>query len=380
MASTSSLVFGAIESIRRLLRNYLCKRQVSLFSKQANYTSWLSYACSIRAFKDVPSLLNLAMMHAVRMALSLAVLLPVRADDWQVRQCITHDDGELRQLLPQFLRNASSCARSKLAFGTIMCAERRIPREHRALFSPLIETIEDWEQYFQLDLQSAFVRYSDAKPRPELDRWTAYDRLLDLWTVTGELCFYTSVPSLADRIHPQKAGLLTLFYRTDTVRHQGQSLSYDIRQTLRNLRPPSLKIGGYGWKYEGAVACAAQLGAERELQVTAIKEMIQRAAEESHTEESRQRIALYYRDHFSTDSFLQAVVTGWRDTYVCPRGLDCQPTMAKGMPFLPAETHSYLQRLYYLLQMQSGVCIVLKRTATLVSDRYYVAVTTPVLD
>ncbi|RDA88605.1 hypothetical protein CP532_5863 [Ophiocordyceps camponoti-leonardi (nom. inval.)] len=319
-------------------------------------------------------------MHIISVALSLALLLPVRADDWQVRHCFTYEDVEMRELVPQFLKNASSCASSKLSFGTIMCAERLIPTEKKALFSPLIGAIQAWEQYFQLDLNSAFLRYSDVNPRPDMERRTAYDRLLNLWTVTGELCFYTSAPSLADRIHPQKAALLTLFYRTDTVRHQLQSLGHDSREMLRTLRPPSLKIGGNRWKYEGSVACAAELGVERERQLMAIKEMVQRAAEETHTDQTRRRFGLYYMIHFSTDSFLQAVVTGWREKYDCPRGLSCQYSLEKGVPYLPANTNSYLQQLYLLLQMQSEVCIVFRRTATLVSNRYYVAATAPILD
>ncbi|RDA95783.1 hypothetical protein CP533_5172 [Ophiocordyceps camponoti-saundersi (nom. inval.)] len=318
-------------------------------------------------------------MRLVRVALSLAVLLPVRADDWQTMECMTYVDHDLRELVPQFLKNASLCASAKQGMGTVMCAEKQIAQDKRALFSPLIETIEAWEQYFLLDLNSAFLRYSDARPKVDLGQRTAYDRLLNIWDVTGQLCFYTNEPDLADRIHPQKAGLLTLFYQTDNVRHHGQFVNQDTRETRRNLRSPSLKTGGQHWSFDGRVACSAGLQAERERQVNALREMVQRTTEETYTEVKGRRFGFHYKTHFSTDIFIQAVITGWGEKYSCARGLDCSYVMERGSVYLPANTNSYLRQLYFLLEKGYNVCVIFRDTTYQLNDKYYVAATAPIL-
>ncbi|PFH58952.1 hypothetical protein XA68_13018 [Ophiocordyceps unilateralis] len=315
-------------------------------------------------------------MRFPRAALSLTFLHFVRGDDWQIRECITYKDSEMRDLLPQFLKNASSCISGNRGRDTMICTTYLMPEEKRPVFHPLIEIITSWERYFSQDLNSAFLHHGDFEPYDWPAKMTVYDRLLDVWETTGQLCFYKHIPSLADRIHPQEAGLLTLFYQTEDIRPRDVRPGPGERETQRNLRSPSLKMGGTRWEYDGSLACAAGSAEERQHQIRAVEEMIRRAGQEWHSDLISRQFGSHYLINFSTDSFLQGVITGWRDEYVCPSGLRCHSTPKSGKAYLPANVKSYLGQLRLLLRAGKKVCIVFKGTH-LEPYRYYVVAPRP---
>ncbi|KAF4591869.1 hypothetical protein GQ602_002168 [Ophiocordyceps camponoti-floridani] len=309
------------------------------------------------------------MMRFLQIIPFLALPLLVRGDDWQIRECISPQDANIGPLLSQFLVHASNCVSQNEGFGVVRCAELLLSADERHTLTNLTETIKSWERYYYRDLSTAFSNFGDI----DGSHINCYDRLLDILEMTGQLCYYKNIPSFADRLRPQGAGLLTLFYQTERLRPE--LLRSGNRVTQYSLRSPILKMtGSMDWISDVTQACAADSKEERQFQKLAIEDMIRRVGQDWHSEYSTMQFKGYYETLFSTDSFLQAVITGWGFEYYCSARMKCQGIVEEGKTYLPHHTASYLQGLHKLLKGKGKVCILLKPEATnLEADVTYVA-------
>ncbi|PHH80457.1 hypothetical protein CDD80_1467 [Ophiocordyceps camponoti-rufipedis] len=287
----------------------------------------------------------------------------------QIRECIRSQDSNIGPLLSQFLVHASNCVSQNQGFGVVRCAEQLLSVDQRHTLINLTETIKSWERYYWRDLSTAFSELGDV----DGSQLNCYDKLLDMLEMTGQLCYYKNIPSLADRLRPQGAGLLTLFYQTERLRRG--LLRSNSRVTQYSLRAPILKMtGSTHWRFDGARACSAEWREERTFQKLAIEEMIRRAGQDWHSEYSNMQFKGYYNTLFSTDSFLQGVITGWGEEYYCSSRMKCQSVVERNRTYLPHDAASYLHGVHALIKKKGKVCILLKpQDAELEEDVSYVA-------
>ncbi|PHH89920.1 hypothetical protein CDD83_4927 [Cordyceps sp. RAO-2017] len=303
-----------------------------------------------------------------RLALLLHAL-PALADYGQTSRCYTALDDASRVLIPQFLRNISACAVRGEQFSTLDCAESQVAHDTFSVISPLTSTLRRWEAYFHEDVFTAFREHG----RDMADNWhlqikaneyNAWNVLLYSWLEMGSLCFYDNDPQFVGKLEPRAAGLLNLFFASG------------------DLRTPILKVSDRHWRYNESTVCAARAGAERLRQARVVTTMAQQQQTGGSSDADppadwqRYEAGSHYRELYSTDPFLQGVISGWRSgPYVCPEGLRCQTGPAEqGRVHLPADGGAFLRAIADGILKPDPVCILFRRTGSaLAKNTYYVA-------
>lgn len=282
----------------------------------------------------------------------------------QTARCYTAMDPATRPYVSEFLKNVSICASQGHGIQTIRCAEEQIPRQFLSLLTPITNNVRTWELYYRTDLDAAFQRYGrdaykaalyDIAPHDE-NAWTMVARS---WMLTGWLCMWDNHPMYADHLEPRHAGLLTIFFSPND-----------------DAWPPLAKTGKR-WRYTRGVICSKREGDERDRHAKVINEM-SRAAGDMHTIDAWRELSQdAFNDRFSTDPFLQAVITGWQSgPYRCPTRMTCQRDgLEKGTVFLPKNSGEYLSALAARFRLQGKVCVIF-RNASLDSENYYITAPT----
>ncbi|EQK97793.1 hypothetical protein OCS_06497 [Ophiocordyceps sinensis CO18] len=277
----------------------------------------------------------------------LLFALPALGDHEQTFRCLTAKDKPSDILIPQLLSNLSSCAHNNWAWHTLACAEHQVHPGVISLTSSLMSTIRRWEMYYNVDFNTAYELQEDwanmerSLNRPQLGL-TAWSVLLDSWRKNGELCHYNSDPRYADHLLPRSAGLLSLFIRRD------------------DLRSPILKFGK-AWKFGAKTVCSATVGTVRALhQLRTIHSITQQVGTELSPAWRVENEPSRLRELYSTDPFLQGLISGFRDTkFPCPERLKCQDTTPNlGTIYTPHDGRDYLQRISYLVMKSRKVCLI----------------------
>ncbi|PFH59503.1 hypothetical protein XA68_12263 [Ophiocordyceps unilateralis] len=274
----------------------------------------------------------------------------------EVSRCLRYDDSRLSRAFDGFFHNASACLSIVHGPRVLPCATKHIPEDMTPFTLPLTDTIQAWEKYYDEDLDSAFQEHGN----PALDgrsKINAWDVLIAYWQRKTELCFQYRDPESRDSLVPRNAGLLTLFHMND------------------DLARPILKMG-MQWRYSDFTVCADDDSAGRNRQMRVVSEMMRRSIT---WRETRNGVELndgylHYLDLFSTDPFLQAVITGWQSSRLmsCPRGYDCISPPTLGMRHLPMDGDGFLMKVKAVLQTENKVCVVTKGSSSLAQDTYYI--------
>ncbi|PHH64356.1 hypothetical protein CDD81_4713 [Ophiocordyceps australis] len=215
------------------------------------------------------------------------------------------------------------------------------------MVAPLLDAIKRWQRYYRTDLAEAY-----ASVGKEITTWNAwsYDRDWNIWDIlrfhweqTGWLCFYDHDPSLTDGLEPREAGLLSIFFTEKD-----------------GLRPPILKRGKT-WTFNKTYACSAQSPADQLRQVNTITKLYDNIKPWGPSSWQAGLEAVIYREHFSTDPFLQALITGWHwGNYTCPEYMACAYRFKKGQLWLPRNARDMFRKISNKLLLGDKVCIVYK--------------------
>ncbi|KAF4506224.1 hypothetical protein G6O67_006327 [Ophiocordyceps sinensis] len=223
----------------------------------------------------------------------LLFALPALGDHEQTFRCLTAKDKPSDILIPQLLSNLSSCAHNNWAWHTLACAEHQVHPGVISLTSSLMSTIRRWEMYYNVDFNTAYELQED---------WANMERSLNRPQL-GLTAWY------ADHLLPRSAGLLSLFIRRD------------------DLRSPILKFGK-AWKFGAKTVCSATVGTVRALhQLRTIHSITQQVGTELSPAWRVENEPSRLRELYSTDPFLQGLISGFRDTkFPCPERLKCQDT------------------------------------------------------
>lgn len=283
----------------------------------------------------------------------------------QTSRCLTVQDDASRILIPEFLKNASSCSRWAEKRSVMHCAEAMMPPDTMTLLLPIVKTVKIWEATFRMDLNTAFLTVGRVTGAAKCGHGlnadaNAWAMLWRHWQTEGQLCYYDSSPQYADHLEPRVAGLLTLFFSEP-----------------RGMRQPVLEPG-VRWTYTGSPVCSAGTGAaaalERISQFRAVSGMAIKADTRFSLTPREDMIAMmrHYRDTFSTDPFLQAVITGLKTgLFYCPRDLYCYGAAHSGKVFLPIDNKSFLDELARRMSQGNKVCVIF-RDERLQPDVFYV--------
>ncbi|PHH88797.1 hypothetical protein CDD83_7046 [Cordyceps sp. RAO-2017] len=287
-------------------------------------------------------------MNLVQILVFLWSAVPVLADYGQTSRCYVAEDGPTNNFLGNFLKNGSSCI-TEGKENILACLDKKLDRDAVPLLSPLIDVIRRWERYYGIEMHKAFAdvgRSNDPNDWNAWSRdrdWNVWERLHTHWAETGWLCFYDHNPRLSNTLQPRDAGLLTLFF-----------------SDKNGLRSPILKSGRI-WRFDPKYhPCAATLHADRVRQIKIVSRLADNVKNWGASSWQTAQEAQLYRDTYSTDPFLQAVITGWfAKDYTCPAGLECQSEPGDGKIWLPRNGMNYLNRLAKRLISIKETCIVL---------------------
>ncbi|PHH85408.1 hypothetical protein CDD83_456 [Cordyceps sp. RAO-2017] len=300
-----------------------------------------------------------ALLHLLRLLLLLLQAVPAMADYDQASRCYVADDAATRDIVPEMLANATRCSAENPNRRVLACIERQVPHEAMDAVLPLLQTVRIWERFYGFDLNTAFAEHGKMLHESWFSRIgvydpTAWEVLEREWRHTGRLCFYDSDPRSADHIRPRFAGLLTLFFMD------------------KDLRPPVLNFGER-WEYAGRTGCSAQTDDDKARQLRILTDMHKAGATEESTAIVRDRIGSFYRNLYSTDPFIQAVITGWQNgPYGCPDAVSCMDYIMMKSVYLPTNSGDFIDRILYALRMQQKVCV-LFRAEPLRDATYYIA-------
>ncbi|PHH70170.1 hypothetical protein CDD82_7297 [Ophiocordyceps australis] len=225
----------------------------------------------------------------------------------------------------------------------------------------LLDAIKLWEEYYKTTLSDAYVRVGKETTMWNVwsrDRdWNIWDILRFHWEQTGWLCYYDHNPSLTDGLEPREAGLLGLFF-TDQD----------------GLRSPILKRGQI-WTFNKTLACSAQDQAGHSRQVNAITKLFESIKPWASSSWQGVIEARIYHLRFSTDPFLQALITAWHwGKYICPGTISCTNRLTQGQLWLPRNARDMLRNILNKLRLGQRVCIVHKVPMPIVDkDTWYIS-------
>ncbi|RDA85079.1 hypothetical protein CP532_3114 [Ophiocordyceps camponoti-leonardi (nom. inval.)] len=273
--------------------------------------------------------------------------LQASSDFGEVSRCFdTGNKGLLSRTMQNFFRDASSCVSTVRSPDVLACAQKFIPDEILGFMLPMIDTIRAWEEYYGETINSAFLQ--NQNPSGAAIRFNAWDELLNHWKKHPQICYHYRSPSYMDHLIPSSAGLLGLFFIND------------------DFQRPVLKSGTH-WRYYGSRVCSSNETMDRARQAGAVSQMVQRSIvwDKPRRGVELTRGYLHYLDLYSTDPFLQAVITNWQSVRLnsCPRGIRCDGNPVFGERYMPLDGDDYLVKVMMTLKTQKRVCLIHERAA-----------------
>ncbi|RDA95612.1 hypothetical protein CP533_1099 [Ophiocordyceps camponoti-saundersi (nom. inval.)] len=259
----------------------------------------------------------------------------------EVSRCFpTSDNSRLSRTIQNFFRDASSCVSRVRVIDVLPCAEAHIPDDLNPLMLPMTDTIRAWEEYYGQTVNSAF--HENQNPSGAHNRFNAWDELLSAWRKNEQLCYHYRHPRYMDHLIPQNAGLLNLFHIND------------------DFQRPVLKSGTH-WRFYGSSVCSSRNTLERARQESAVTQMVQRSImwDKPRRGVELDRGYLHYLDHFSSDPFLQAVITSWQSLRLdgCPPGVQCEGNPEVGKRYLPLDGDDMLVKVKMTMKTRIQVCL-----------------------
>ncbi|RCI07492.1 hypothetical protein L249_4537 [Ophiocordyceps polyrhachis-furcata BCC 54312] len=281
--------------------------------------------------------------------------LQAKPDFGQVSRCFfTAHTGLLTRTVQNFFRDASSCVASVQGSQVLSCAQKSVPDEVMTLMLPMIDTIRAWEEYYGETINSAFLQDQSPSGRPI--RFTAWDELLSQWKKHPQVCYHFRSPSYMDHLIPSSAGLLSLFYLDD------------------DFQRPVLKSGTH-WQHHGPSVCSGNDTLDRARQESAVSMMVQRSImwDKPRRGVELDRGYLHYLDLYSTDPFLQAVITNWQSVRrrACPRDVRCDGSPVFRERYMPLDGDDYLVKVKMTLKTRRRVCLIHQKAAD-IPDAYLI--------
>ncbi|PHH78820.1 hypothetical protein CDD80_6191 [Ophiocordyceps camponoti-rufipedis] len=291
----------------------------------------------------------------------LLALLPQALSDSHfpnVSRCFDNGPHSFSNVFANFLSNASACTAMVPGRNVLECAASTIPKQLRILTFPLTDTIKEWEWHYNEDLNTIYLS-ADNQPFEEKSQSfdNAWEALLAFWNRRKTMCWHYRDPRQMDHIMPTSGGMLSLFHAND------------------DLQQPILKLSSH-WHYRGPTVCApvGKYSMDRERRARAINTMVRRSIYWGEGGTELQNGHLYYQQVYSTDPFLQAVITGWQAARLntCPQHHRCEGRLLPESAYLPLTGDDFIIKIKFALETETGVCVVVPGSDPSVEGAYLV--------
>ncbi|KAF4585509.1 hypothetical protein GQ602_004814 [Ophiocordyceps camponoti-floridani] len=275
-----------------------------------------------------------------------------------VSRCFDNGPFLFSTAFGDFLSNGSACTAMVPGREVLECAVETIPRQLRPLTSPLTDTIKAWEWHYNSDINTVYRGADNDSPGEQgRDSDNVWEALLSYWRLRKTLCWHYRNPFHMDHIMPSNAGFLSLFHAND------------------DLQQPILKTKSH-WHYRGPTVCtlADDGSKDRDRRTRAVKSMVRRSMYWGDGGTELQNGHLHYQQVYSTDPFLQAVITGWQSARLpsCPQHHRCEGHLLPEKAFLPLNGDDFLIKIKFALETDKNVCVVVPGSDPSVEGAYLV--------